>query len=310
MPRKGTGCFLKESFETAASGESVIIMIKTRRFTLHDTIIITALLLLAVIRAEAMGIDRIDNRIAELLEISRNVALYRTSGEQWVNETRKTIHNLTSEIGVSEMIKVGTPIYHQIMGLTEPGDFNIFPELIAGELAKVTEYGGAELDFDDKSDRYAKRMLQKAASYLPAKVVRRIPTLVALNVIGRGWFYKNTPDKAVIKTNGVRISLHELGHAIEYSDDHLLIMRKEFYDNRTRGNEIRKLNRGLFSIGYRPNESYRSGFVYRYMGKEGGVEVFSCGIEYVFFNYRDIWHRDPEVTKFVLGSLIFYGSDI
>ena len=208
------------------------------------------------------------------------------------------------------MIKVGTPVYHHIMSLMEPHEFNIFPELVAGELAKVAEYGVPELDFVNKSDRYAKITLLRAASYLPVKVVQRIPALEALTVIGRGWFYQYTNGRIVIKTNGVRISLHELGHVLEYSDDHLLLLRQEFYENRTRGNKLKKLGCGLSSFVYKSDERYRAGFVDRYMGKEDGVEVFSCGIEYVFFNRRDIWRRDPEVTQFILGSLIFYGIDI
>ena len=46
------------------------------------------------------------------------------------------------------------------------------------------------------------------------------------------------------------------------------------------------------------------------MGKEGGAEIYGCGFEYVFFNSRDIWRRDPETTKFILGTLIFYGNYI
>jgi hypothetical protein len=113
----------------------------------------------------------------------------------------------------------------------------------------------------------------------------------------------------MIKTNSVKLSLHELGHALERSIGHLPLLRNEFYEERTRGNRLRRLSRGLIPFGYRPYEKYRAGFVYRYMGKEGGVELYSCGIEYVFFNCRDIWRRDPEVTKFILGTLIFYGNN-
>ena len=283
------------------------IMIKTRKYTWYYSIIVTVLLLLTV-AAEAMNANQIDKRIAEMLELSKNAALFRASSEQWVNNTHKTLYKLTGKIGVAEMIKIGAPVYHHIWSFTEHGETRIFPELVAGELAKVTEYGGAKLDFYDKSDRRAKKMLIKAASYLPTKIVQRIPTLEALKVTGRGRISQYT-DKTVIKTTDVRISLHELGHALEYSDKHLFLMKKDFYENRTQGKELLKLNCGIYFFFYRPDERYRTGFVNRYMGKENGAEVFSCGVEYVFYNRCDIWRKDPEATKFILGSLIFYGSE-
>jgi len=282
-------------------------MTKTRKYTWRKAIIAAALLFGAAIRAEAMSADQ----LAEMLGILRNSESHSISGERWIDETLKTLHKLTGKTGVSDMIKIGAPVYRHIRSLTERGEpFGAFPELVAAELSKVAKYGGAELRFDGKSHRYAKNALLKAASYLPAEAVQRIPTLEALTVIGRGLFRQYTPDMAVVKTNGVKIALHELGHALEHSSGHLLLLRKELYENRTRGNKLRKLNCGFFPFGYRPDEKYRAGFVDRYMGKEDGVEIYSCGVEYVFFNRHDIWRRDPEMTKFILGSLIYYGSHI
>ena len=280
-------------------------MNKTRKIAWLWTIAVCALLSLAASRTEATSADQ----LADMLGISRDTASYSISGEKWVDETRKTLAKLTGKIGVPEMIKIGAPAYRHIRNLAEQGEsFSVFPELVAGELSKVADYGDVRPKFDGKSERYAKRTLLKAASYVPVKIVRRIPILEARTVIGRGWFIQYSPDKAVIKTNGVKLSLHELGHAFEHSDGRLLRLREEFYENRTQGKALRKLNCFSLPFGYGPDEKYRAGFVDRYMGKEGGVEVYSCGLEYVFFNSRDIWHRDPEVTKFILGSLIFYGN--
>ena len=261
-------------------------------------VIAVALLLLAGNLTETASADQVTSSLS-------------APGEEWVDKTRKTLHKTTGTIGVGDMIKIGAPAYYHIRGLAERGEsFNIFPELVAGELSKVAEYGGVKPKFDSKGERSAKRTLIKAASYLPADVVRRIPAVEARTVIGRGRFRQYDSGRAVIKTNGVRLSLHELAHAFEYSDHHLLRLRKEFYDERTRGKKLRNLHFFLFPFGYGPDEKYKEGFVDRYMGKEGGVEVYSCGVEYVFFNRRSIWHRDPEATKFILGSLIFYGNHI
>jgi len=275
-----------------------------RKFVWREAIIAAVLIFLAATWAEATSADR----VAEMLGITRNVPLQNTPGELWVGETRKTLQKFAGEVTVSDMIKTGAPIYRHIRALVERKEFDIYPELVAGELSKVTEYGDVNLKFDDNGDSYAKKTLVKAASYLPSEIVGCIPTLEAFTVIGRGLFLQYTSERAVIKTNGVKISLHELGHALEHSTGHLLLLRKEFYENRTRGKMTRKLRYPLFPFGYRSDEKYRAGFVDRYMGKEGGVELYSCGLEYVFFNRNDIWRRDPEATKFILGCLIFYGN--
>ena len=268
--------------------------------------VIFALLFLATGQAGAAGVAQVPGTP----EMSATTQ-YGVPGEKWVDETRKTLHKLSEKIGVAEVIKIGSPAYKHIMSLAEPIDpFNIFPELVAKELSKVVEYGGTKLKFDGKGERYAKKTLLKAASYLPTEAVRRVPAVDARTVVGRGLYRQYAPDRALIKTNNVKTSLHELGHALEYSSGHLLRLRKEFYEKRTQGKTLRNLSCFLIPFGYRPDEKYKAGFVDRYMGKENGVEVFSCGVEYVFFNRHDIWHRDPEATKFVLGSLIFYGSRI
>jgi hypothetical protein len=272
-------------------------MIRILKITLCGTIFATAMLFLTASASQA----------AVFLGISRDAD---TPGEKWVEETRERLRKLTGEVGVAELIRIGAPAYRQIMGLVERGRESAFPELVAGELSKVAEYGGAEPEFNGKSERYAKKALVKAASYLPAKVIQRIPALEARTVIGRSWFRHYDSGRVVIKVNNVKISLHELGHALEYSSGHLLRVRREFYENRTRGKSPGKLNCLNLPFSYEPDEEYRAGFVSRYMGKEGGVEVLSCGIEYVFFNSRDIWRRDPEVTKLILGILIFYGSEV
>ena len=244
-----------------------------------------------------------------LAQLQAVAAPYGERGEKWVDKTLQTLRKLPKEIGVPEMTKIGSPAYYHIRGLIERGGSSAnSPELVAGELSKVVEYGGADLRFANEGERHAKRALRKAASYLPAKVIRRIPVLDARTVVGRGWFRQYDSGKTVVKINDAKISLHELGHVLEHSSAHLLRLRKEIYENKTRGEKLRKLSAFNLPFGYGRDEKYKAGFVSRYMGKEGGVEVYSCGIEYVFFNSSDIWHRDPEVTKFILGSLIFYGS--
>ncbi|MDR3279095.1 MAG: hypothetical protein LBT23_01155 [Synergistaceae bacterium] len=271
-------------------------------------------------RSEARTADE----LALMLGVSRDGVRRRRSAEKWVDETWLLTYELSKgsaeliqsdiRVNMHDIIKIGTPAYDRIIKAAQYCEsFNISPELIASELSKVVEYGGAELFIDGESDPRAKRTLKKASSWLPARIVRsinsRMKAIKAFYVIGRGRISGNT-----IRTNGLRTSLHELGHAWEYSDRRLLgNLKTEFYEHRTRNKKIRNLNNLgntilHFPFGYRAGEKYKAGFVDQYMGKADGVELYSCGIEYVFFNANDIWHRDPETTRFILGSLIFYGS--
>jgi hypothetical protein len=58
---------------------------------------------------------------------------------------------------------------------------------------------------------------------------------------------------------------------------------------------------------YGPREKFRAGFIWPYLGKEGGEELMSAGIECLMWNRFDVWNRDPELIKFLLGMLIFFG---
>ena len=84
-------------------------------------------------------------------------------------------------------------------------------------------------------------------------------------------------------------------------------LRSEFYERRTKGKKLRHLSRITNLYFYESQEKLRAGFVYPYIGKERGVELMSMGIECLMWNRFDIWNRDAELTKFLLGMLIFFG---
>jgi len=262
--------------------------------------------------------------------IARDSFTARWGGERWIRETGKILSAFAGEepdsvdeekISARDIVKIGTPLYGNIMQLTyDGGRFNFSPRLLAQELAKIVEYGEVTLTFEETSDAYAKRTIIKAASYLPIRMVEKItegiPGIDARAFLGRG--LARLDDGCVtVKTNSVRTSLHELVHAWEYSHGNRAArqLSKEFYAYRTNDQKLRNLRNfvnvvltlGLGGFSYGSNEKYMTGFVNAYMGKENGVEVYSSGMEYVFFDRFNIWQKDPEATKFILGSLIFWG---
>ncbi|MDR3254271.1 MAG: hypothetical protein LBT31_01715 [Synergistaceae bacterium] len=275
------------------------------------------------------------DELAAELGVARSRSGVKMSAEAWAIRTRRMVEGLTGEgmdalygdcfglggdrgssvVCTDDILSIGAPVYEHVLETARHGDyFNVNPVIITAELSKIIDYGGVELAFHPDSDARAKYALSQAAQALPAQWVRdiksAIPQIIAKDTsrrASRGWFNGDT-----IRTKGAKLSIHELAHAWEYSVEPAVRLKREFYEQRTGGAELRHLG-NIFEFivsypnNYRPEEKYRAGFVRRYMGKRGAAEVISCGLEYVFFNSGDIWFRDPEAVKFILGLLVFYG---
>jgi hypothetical protein len=242
----------------------------------------------------------------------------------WVVKTQKTLEEMDclrgitgSGVGADRIMSLGAPAYdHLLSEVSEESSYALtfcadgMPRIIAAELSTVVPFGGVRLEFDDfRSSAYAKEMLVRASDFLPTRWLQRIVRRnrgrkLTAEIASRGEY-----RGGMIRTNNLKTSLHELVHA--YEDDPSAILEKglrsEFYERRTRGKKLRNLGRVTNLYFYGPREKFRAGFVYRYIGKERGVELMSMGIECVMWNRFDIWNRDPELTKFLLGMLIFFG---
>jgi hypothetical protein len=248
--------------------------------------------------------------------------------EGWVGETRKILAEIAvpeerteREIGgglIISLISLGAPAYEHLLGrVSQESSYALtyftdgMPRIIVGELSKVVPFGGAPLEFDDsRSNNDAKKMLVEASGFLPTRWLERIVCLnherkLTAKIASRGRYYKGE-----IKTNNLKTSLHELVHAYEDrpSANLEIKLRSEFYAQRTKGKKLRNLSRITNLYFYGPKEKFRAGFVYQYIGKERGVELTSMGIECLMWNRFDIWNRDVELTKFLLGMLIFFGN--
>ncbi|MDR1481088.1 MAG: hypothetical protein LBI74_00510 [Synergistaceae bacterium] len=244
----------------------------------------------------------------------------------WVGETRRVLAEMTGprertggEIGADQIISLGVPAYNHLLDrVSEESSYALtffadgMPLIITGELSKVVPFGGVTLEFDDfRSSGYAKGMIAKASGFLPTRWLKWIVCLnrerkLTAEIASRGEYHRGR-----IRTNNLRISLHELVHAYEDKPFASLEnkLRSEFYERRTSGKKLRRL-RGITNLYfYGPKEKFKAGFVYRYIGKDRGVELMSMGIESLMWNRFDIWNRDPELTKFLLGMLIFFGRN-
>jgi hypothetical protein len=221
------------------------------------------------------------------------------------------------EIGADMIISLGAPAYDHLLGrVSEESSYSMtffadrMPRIISGELSKVVPFGGVPLEFDDfRSSDYAKEMIAEASAFLPARWLEWIVRLNRGRKLTAGMAPRGGYHRGRIRTNNLKTSLHELVHA--YEDKPLAgledKLRSEFYDRRTKGRKLRKLSGITNLYFYGPEEKFRAGFVYQYIGKEGGVELMSMGIECLMWNRFDIWNRDPDLVKFLLGMLVFFG---
>jgi hypothetical protein len=245
------------------------------------------------------------------------------SGNDWVRKTEEILAELTisfgktGEISPREIASLGEPAYSCLLTrVTEESSYSMtffadgMPRIIAGELSKAVPFGGVLLDLDDSgTDGYAKKTLSEASEFLPSGWLRQIARAnkgrgISVRRSARGWYRRGS-----IMTNGLKTSLHELVHA--YEDKPFPTLERKlkiaFYEERTKGKKLRNLSRLTNLYFYGPDEKFRAGFVWQYLGKEHGEELMSAGIECMLWNRFDIWNRDPELVKFLLGMMIFFG---
>lgn len=104
-----------------------------------------------------------------------------------------------------------------------------------------------------------------------------------------------------------RTVIHELGHALEFSDATVRQQALDFLDRRTAGEEPRRLRDITGNRGYGANEVAREDeFIHPYMGKDYGggfTEIVSMGCEHIYAEPERLARDDPEYFDFVWSIL-------
>lgn len=108
------------------------------------------------------------------------------------------------------------------------------------------------------------------------------------------------------------VAIHELGHGFEYSIQSLRMCEAQFFDRRTRGCKLEKLNELIPMSGYGDHEvTYKDDFISPYMGKDydgRAFELASMGFQYLFTEPKKL-ARDEDMLKFILGLLVIIDGD-
>ena len=108
------------------------------------------------------------------------------------------------------------------------------------------------------------------------------------------------------------VAIHELGHGFEYSIQSLRMCEAQFFDRRTQGCKLEKLNELIPMSGYDDYEvTYKDDFISPYMGKDydgRAFELASMGFQYLFTEPKKL-ARDEDMLKFILGLLVIIDGD-
>ena len=121
----------------------------------------------------------------------------------------------------------------------------------------------------------------------------------------RGYFIDGRGEDTIALSGGKAhmecCAFHEMGHRIEYLYPEILELERQFYERRTRGEELQWLG-----AGYKKEEKARfDRFVNAYMGKDyggKGYELLSMGLESLFCGTYNL-SQDTEYQDFLLGIL-------
>lgn len=187
-------------------------------------------------------------------------------------------------------------------------------ERILDILSRYRTFGSAPVGFTKASDAKAMKAVVEGYAYLPNDWVNNAMKgkVIYASIADERAFTKvidaRTREISVPKGRfAIQYALHEWGHAME-DVPIVSALQHEFYTRRTFGFPIERL-RNIYPLrGYDIHEkTRRDRFVDAYMGKLYGgrrYEIVSMGLEYVFFNPKEIWRKDPEYVKFILGLLL------
>ena len=182
-------------------------------------------------------------------------------------------------------------------------------DIIKQVIKEIRDTGeGVLLKFDVTSESQAEMLVREVFDFLPrewAEASAQTPLHVIVRS-ERGYYRDaigSVPAKIVInRGDKQRCVIHEVGHRIESTNPIILKLEKEFYEERTRGNQP------VTIPGYSAKEKYiPNDWADPYVGKyyeRGAYEILSMGLEGIFAPkpYVDIW-KDLKHVDFILGLL-------
>lgn len=191
-------------------------------------------------------------------------------------------------------------------------------------LAEIRPMGGKfKLEGDDIESR---GVVHTASDYLPADWISASNShMRGLRVgwVERGGYndygdgihstlnISERPTEWASDPKGFTVTLHELGHRMEYSIPEVRAYEWTLHTRRVKGGATKKLEELRPGYGYAAHEvAVEDGFLDPYFGKTYGYadsrtswEILSMGVESVYTNSFKVWDEDTDIRNFIIGLL-------
>jgi hypothetical protein len=215
-----------------------------------------------------------------------------------------------------DAIAIGDLLYDKLSGAVMDASPSInLRDAIIPELSKYRKFGGTPR-FVKGSQKAAKLRIEEVSAYYPTAWLNQINSdggILAKGAARARGYHLRYPryHKIALSSKGTlgenMTAHHEMAHAAEYYSN-VRGIEKQFYHRRTLGEPLEKLKDLMPGIGYRNDEvTKKDKFATPYMGKDykgRAYEVLSSAMEGVFYNRYDMWHKDPESIKMMIGVLL------
>ena len=166
----------------------------------------------------------------------------------------------------------------------------------------------APLVMQKGSSKYAKDEIQKALLFYPENAGNDIVKFFA-NVKAkktqRGYFSYSRKEISI--SSRKTVAVHELAHTLEHLHPWIVQAESDFYSRRTSGEALKSL-KSVTGLTYSSTEMTRTDkFIHPYIGKDYGGsawEIFSMGVEQVFFEKYSTKGVDKDFESFILGIIM------
>lgn len=235
------------------------------------------------------------------------------TADAWKTKLRAEIpKTLVSDI---DAINLGDIAYDSLFSLVEKSNPVFLPDALLTELSQFRDFGG-DVKFVTGGDWLAEEFTRLGARRIPTDWIDRMNKYGGIQAImapqtqglNRGQMERKLGHFVLtVDTNGAETAVHEFGHGLEWLYGSKSI-EKMFYDRRTAGNALESIKALTGVSAYKDTEMTRKdAFVSPYMGKDYGgsaYEIYSMGLQYLYYNRQNFWRADPEYVRFMIGILL------
>ena len=185
-------------------------------------------------------------------------------------------------------------------------------KLVTEKLAELRAMGNGSLDVNghlNNARTPARKSIVDAYDVYPNDWVKLSTEMgrISPSTADRG-YYNHGLSKLVLSGDGdgstFATAIHELGHRFERAVPNIRHAEQEFYEYRTKGEEL-----AWMGNGYRKDEVTRvDNFIDKYMGKDydgRAYELVSMGFQYAFTEPQKLM-KDEEFAEWIYGILALF----